>query len=218
MEIPFNFWNVMEYSLGFFGGAGMAYGTYTSTWESTEPTQKKASNLIPILLVVLFIPFVVWQQTFTIERIHKNYENLVDGSAETAAWMVQILALLLILGQTAFVLVKYHFSKNNELVQYSMKDVKLFLSTHFAIYTIFSLLITGAIVSTYRIEQYLYLVNYAVILFVLPKLNPVFDPMEINKNKWARNFLLVLIILAVLALIAINIHGEMNGAQKRFDF
>jgi hypothetical protein len=218
MEIPFNFWNVMEYSLGFFGGAGMAYGTFTSDWETTEAGQKKSSNLIPILLVVLFIPFVVWQQTFTIERIHKNYENLVDGSAETAAWMVQILALLLILGQTAFVLVKYHFSKKNELVQYSMKDVKLFLSTHFAIYTIFSLLITGAIVSTYRIEQYLYLVNYAVILFVLPKLNPVFDPMEINKNKWARNFLLVLIILAVLAMVAINIHGEMNGAQKRFDF
>jgi hypothetical protein len=115
-------------------------------------------------------------------------------------------------------LVKYHFSKKNELVQYSAKEVKLFLSTHFALYTIFSLLITGAIVSTYRIEQYLYLVNYAVILFVLPKLNPVFDPMEINKNKWARNFLLVLLILAVLAMVAINIHGEMNGAQKRFDF
>jgi hypothetical protein len=41
--IGFNFWNVMEYSIGFFGGAGMAYATLTSSWPtgaaaSTPPT------------------------------------------------------------------------------------------------------------------------------------------------------------------------------------
>lgn len=29
-EIDFNFWNVMEYSIGFFGGIGMAFGTFTA--------------------------------------------------------------------------------------------------------------------------------------------------------------------------------------------
>ena len=76
-EIPFNFWNVMEYSLGFFGGAGMAYGTFTSDWGEGDVGQRKSSNLIPLLLVVLFIPFVVWQQSFTIERLQQNYEPRV---------------------------------------------------------------------------------------------------------------------------------------------
>lgn len=29
VEIPFNMWNVMEYSIGFFGGTGMAYGVFS---------------------------------------------------------------------------------------------------------------------------------------------------------------------------------------------
>ena len=208
----------MEYSLGFFGGAGMAYGTFTSSWESTDTGQKKSSNLIPILLVVLFIPFVVWQQSFTIERLQKNYESLVGSNAELAAWIVQIFALMLILGQTIFVLVKYHFTNKTDLVQFSKADVNILLGTHFAIYTIFSLLITGAFVSTYRIEQYLYLVNYAVILVAIPKLSPVFYPKPIDNNKWARNFLLVMVILAALALLAISSHGELPCAHKRFEF
>ena len=57
-EIPFNFWNVMEYSLGFFGGLGMAYGTFNSEWEQAKPTQQRSSNFIPLLLVTLL--FHLW--------------------------------------------------------------------------------------------------------------------------------------------------------------
>jgi hypothetical protein len=72
--------------------------------------------------------------------------------------------------------------------------------------------------SPYRIEQYLYLVNYAIIVFAIPRLNPVFVPGETNGNRWLRNFLIVVAFIAVLALIAVNTHGEMPGMQKRFEF
>ena len=32
LEIDFNMWNVMEYSIGFFGGIAMAFGVFTSEW------------------------------------------------------------------------------------------------------------------------------------------------------------------------------------------
>ena len=32
LEIQFNMWNVMEYSIGFCGGIGMAYGVFSSAW------------------------------------------------------------------------------------------------------------------------------------------------------------------------------------------
>jgi len=173
---------------------------------------------MPMILAVLFIPFVVWQQSFEFDRIQETYQKLTSGNAETIAQVVRAIALLLIIVQFLFVLVKYHLSKVGNTVQYSTAEVKAFFLTHFGTYTIFSLLITGAIISPYRIEQYLYLVNYAIIVIAIPKLNPVFEPREIRKNVWLRNFLILLVFIALLALIAINTHGEMSGMHKRFEF
>lgn len=217
-QIPFNFWNVMEYSLGFFGGLGMAYGTFTSEWEQTDPTQKRSSNFIPLLLVSLFIPFVVWEQSFGLESIQRNYAKLISGNVESIAIVVQSLAFLLIILQTAYVLIRYHYKQENKLIQYSGNDVKVFFISHFGIYIIYTLLITGAVVSTYRIEQYLYIVNYIIILIALPKLSPVFESKGIKTGKWGFNFLILIVFIAILAVIAANSHGEMSGSHNRFDF
>lgn len=217
-EIPFNMWNVMEYSLGFFGGLGMAYGTFTSEWEKTEPVQKKISNFIPMLLVVLVIPFVVWDQSFELERLQKTYTNLISGDAETVASFIQIIAFSLIIIQAAFIFVKYYYLQKDSMVQYSGAQVKSFFISHFGIYIVFSLLITGAFVSMYRVEQYLYIVNFVIILIALPKLNPAFESKGIYTGEWGRNFLLVLLFIAILAIIAISTHGEMGGMNKRFEF
>lgn len=217
-EIQFNFWNVMEYTLGFFGGIGMAYGTFTSAWEPADNVQKKSSNLLPILLVVLFIPFVVWQQSFVGERVQETYAKLIDGDIDGVVWAIKIIALVLIITQSAFVLSRYYFLPKGNEIQYSGRDVKTFFLSHFGIYMVYSFLMTGAIVSIYRIEQYLYLVNYVIILVLLPKLKPEFEPREINAGKWGRFFLIVMLIIAVLAIIAINSHDEIKGAQHRFEF
>ena len=217
-EIKFNMWNVMEYSIGFFGGLGMAYGTFTSEWERTEPVQEKKSNFVPILLVVFLIPFIVWDQTFELKRIQENYSKIMEGDVMFTAWLVEIIAIVLILLQTGYVLIKYHFKKNESMVSFSGSEVKTFFLSHFAIYTIFSLLITGAIISTYRIEQYLYIVNYIIILLVLPKLSPVFEFREINSNKWFKNFLIVVGFIAVLAIIIINFQEELPNMNRRWEF
>lgn len=217
-EIKFNMWNVMEYSIGFFGGLGMAYGTFTSEWEKTEPAQEKTSNFIPILVVVFLIPFVVWDQTFELKRIQENYSKIMEGDVTFTAWLVEIIAIVLILAQTGYVLIKYHFRKKESMVSFSGSEVKTFFLSHFAIYTIYSLLITGAIISTHRIEQYLYIVNYAIILIVLPKLSPVYDLREINSNKWFKNFLIVVGFIAILAIIIINFQEELPNMNRRWEF
>ncbi len=117
-DIQFNMWNVMEYSLGFFGGLGMAYGTFTSEWEKTEASQKKTSNLVPILLLVFLIPFVVWDQTFELKKIQDTYSKIMEGDAPLVAWLVQIIALALILIQTGYVLIKYYYLKKDGLLRF----------------------------------------------------------------------------------------------------
>ena len=217
-EIQFNFWNVMEYSLGFFGGIGMAYGTFTSKWEEVSSTQKKNSNLVPILFVVFLIPFVVWDQTFELKKIHETYSKLIDGDVTSISSIIQFIALALILLQTGYVVIKYYYLKKDNLIQYTGKEVKAFFFSHFAIYTIFSFLITGVFVSTYRIEQYLYFVNFIVIFLALPKLHPVFEWREINSTKWFRNLLIVIAFIAILAIIIISLQEELPGMNRRWEF
>ena len=217
MEIKFNMWNVMEYSLGFFGGAGMAYGTFTSKWDEGAKGQYRKSNFIPMLMATLFIPFVVWQQSFNMEDLQKTYENIISGDAAPAASWVQVVTFVILILMVAWVMVVYYYQRQGDRVGYTHNDVLKYFAALFGVYMVYSWLRTGAVVSAYRIEQYLYLVNYIIVLWVLPKRKPVFLPRTSSTEKWMMYFLLVLFMIAVLAIIAINTHGEMGGMNKRFD-
>lgn len=216
-DIHFNFWNVMEYSLGFFGGVGMAYGTFTSRWEDAEE-RPVSSNIIPVVLLVLFIPYVVWHQSFETERLQKIFSKIITTGVDSKVLFTQTVAFVLILLQFGFVYWKYVHSRVGGLIQYTKKEASYFFMSHFGLYMVFSALITGAFMSTYRIEQYLYFANYAIIILVLPKLSPTCEPREINVGKWLKYFTLILAIIAILAFIAINSHEPYPNEQRRFEF
>lgn len=213
--IKFNFWNVMEYSLGFFGGLGMSYGTLTSTWEKSETTQKKSAVLFPLLMLTLIIPFIMWQQNFDTERIYKMLTNInvPDGSPlfGITEWVGLVLIIL-----TAGIWVYKYYNSQPASVTYGYKDLHTFFVGHLSLYIVFSFIITGAFISTYRIEQYLYVVNLVIILLLINKTHPVFTSRINNVNKWSVNMVVVALFIALLALIASNSHEELKGAQKRF--
>jgi hypothetical protein len=64
----------------------------------------------------------------------------------------------------------------------------------------------------------LYIVNFVVVLFLLKKLYPAFWETRIDKvncKRWGLYLLGIAVIFAILALIAINSHGEI-GHHTRF--
>lgn len=212
LEIPFNFWNVMEYSLGFFGGLGMTYGTLTSEWEVTEDKHSKNSQLLPLLLVVLFIPFIVWQQTFEGGKLSESYAGLGYAQfADRVLWG----ALVLVVIFSVFWINKF-YRLQQDPVTCLYNDLFILLAGHLGLYIVFSYLITGAWLSAYRIEQYLYFVNLVIILAFIGKTRPEFTVVDINASVWVRGFIALIIFIGVLALILINVHGELKGAQTRF--
>lgn len=215
-EIHFNFWNVMEYSLGFFGGLGMAYGTLTSKWEDAENLQTKNSQLFPLLMVVLVIPFIVWEQTFELKRITEilSKVNISEGSPILAG--IQWFSLFLVLLMTFIWLLKFFIKKTNE-VSYSFNEIFTLFIGHLGLYIVFSWLITGAFLSTYRIEQYLYLLNLLIVIFVIRKTKPEFSDYSISLKQWSLNTAGLIIVIAIFAFILINSHGELKGAKKRFN-
>lgn len=210
-EIKFNFWNVMEYSLGFFGGIGMAYGTFTSHWEDSTETQY-SKQWFPMLMLVLIIPITMWQQNFRMDRLEKTITPLLTASDQAIELSVRWDSLLLILFAGIYWLNVHAKSKS---LDYS--DIKKFFIGHFGLYMLLSILITGAFLSTYRIEQYLYILNFAIIIYLLSRAEEVvFENQSLSWNTYAKNFGIVLAFIAVLAYIAASSHDEIKGSHKRF--
>lgn len=214
-DIHFNFWNVMEYSLGFFGGIGMAYGTLTSKWEEEVSNHSKKSQLFPLLMLVLVIPFIVWQQTFEDERITEMLNKIAvfdENTLNFTRWG----ALFLIAIFGGFSIRKYYVIQLND-IGFSFQEIKVLFVGFFGLYIVLSWLITGAFLSTYRIEQYLYMVNFVVIIFFIKKTKPEFIDTSISLKKWSWNMAGVIAIIAVLAFILTNSHDELKGANMRFN-
>ncbi|NIJ55853.1 hypothetical protein [Dyadobacter arcticus] len=216
--IKFNFWNVMEYSIGFFGGIGMAYGTFTSEWEKSEDSVSKNNLIAPILILTLIIPFIVWDQSFETERLVdtiKSFNPNSDGPAITK--YVQWAALLLVLIFSGFTLYYFYFKKAGQLINLTAEQLRPFFFANLGLYTIYSILITCAFMSLYRIEQYLYILNILVIGFLLNKFEVTFSNRRLNISRWVINFIFILAFFAILTAVAVSSHGELKGANSRFE-
>jgi len=214
--ITFNFWNVMEYSLGFFGGLGMAYGVFTSEWPEGSKTTNKWGNLAPAFMVILLIPFIVWNQSFGIERLAETFSGIYQGDVALMATSIRGFAIFLILFYTGYVYYGYFMIKKDREIEYNYTEVRNFFIGFMGLYIVYTFLVTGAFMSFYRIEQFLYIANFIIILAVLPALKPVFVIRGTNGKKWIKNLLLILLFIGVLALIAIQTHGDLGGAHDRF--
>nr|WP_295930760.1 hypothetical protein [uncultured Dyadobacter sp.] len=216
--VKFNFWNVMEYSIGFFGGIGMAYGTFTSEWEVSEVRVNRSSLLAPIIILALIIPFIVWDQSFETERltdIIRRFNPVADAAGITL--YVQWIAFLLVLAFGGYSIYRYYLRGSDTFPEQQYEGLQMFFFLNLGLYTIYSILITGAYMSLYRIEQYLYILNVLAIGFLMKKMQPGFSERGLNFNRWVINFIFVIAIFAILTAVAISTHGELNGANRRFE-
>jgi hypothetical protein len=217
-EIKFNFWNVMEYSIGFFGGVGMAYGTLTSQWEQSETTVQKKTLLLPILTITLLIPFIVWDQSMSVKKLTRNIlraDSVVDNFP--LIYYMQGISLLLVIAFAAYSIYYFYYKKSStfELVY---KEIRAFFLTLLTIYTTYSLLITYSFLSTKRPEQYLYIVNIVAIAWLLKQYPQSISIPErgINPGKWSVNLAFTVVIILLLAAVAVSSHDGLRGAESRF--
>jgi hypothetical protein len=204
--VNINFWNVMEYSIGFFGGLGMAYGTLTSSWPEQETVDNRMSNLVPILFLAAFIPFVLWDQSFVTEKLTFIIK---EGGTEDTVLLFQILAGISIAVFILTMLARYWRST------YTFSDVRSIFLISILIYTFLSFLLTG--IYSHPIEQYLYIVNIGLILFLVPSVSNNFEVIEEKPSNWIIACVLCVLVVGLFAMIAINSHSEIPGMEVRFE-
>jgi len=211
-EIHFNFWNVMEYSLGFFVGVGLAYSTLTTEWEPEEQENTgEKKQLFHLIMLVLIIPYIMWQQNFEWERIQSTYVKLLATDDQSVYNLVIYGSLILTLAMGI-----YWVAKFRKTSAFSFEEVRKFFFGHWLLYITLSYIVTGAIISTYRIEQYLYLINFFVILMLINRANAEFKPELFSFGKAFKVFGAIILFISLLAFILIQTHGELKGSHKRF--
>ena len=102
---------------------------------------------------------------------------------------------------------------------FKRKDVLVLFILYFASYIFISYCVTGAFSGTFLLNHHLYVANILAVLVLLGQRFPAFiehHGLEASGAKWFLYMAVVLGIVLVLALVLINIHGEINGANARF--
>lgn len=228
--IAFHHWNVMEYSIGFFGGSAVAYAVFTSHWpqktDGETAALPHATRLAALLVLAGLIPLVLWQQSFTAERLARMLQDSGLG-IECSAWITFIQALVLAgITVSAVFTLKIYGKKNppahlptpqaDAACKRLYRDIWRFFVFYMLAFIGLSFLITGAFFSAHRIEQYLYPLNLIVILLLVGKVRAPFTARSLDLRCFLAVVLLALLVLAALGYAAIHMHGELWGAQKRF--
>jgi hypothetical protein len=217
--LAFNWWNVMEFTLGFCGGLGMAYGVFTREWpQSAKPS--KTANGIAVVFLFLALPLINLIQAFDKENIAKTAERL--GVADTMAFAdLQVtFAYIAVLVFAVIGFILYRKMKDSLYPFYA--PFMLFAYTLY--YTVFSHLRKMSFYTELRsqVEQILYWV-VIIVFFSMWIRNREKDQVSLfadgKPETWSRWSLIIgtaLAILAVAVLVSINSHEGIGGYHERF--
>jgi hypothetical protein len=88
--LTLNWWNLMEFTLGFCGGLGMAYGVFTREWpKSVSPS--KPANWLALVFMAFAVPATNILQAFEIQEFLEMAVRLDLSNPQGFAWMLLLL-------------------------------------------------------------------------------------------------------------------------------
>ncbi len=215
LEINFNMWNVMEYSIGFFGGGTLAYSVFTSQWPVITEKPKPWENRVNYIVVFILIPFIVFNESLTFGKLEERLGNSgIDANTALISSIVSFFVVLVMAVYAVFKIESRHFDLKGKTAS------GLYLVV-FSAYIIVSFLVAGALGGQFHSNHFLYLLNLLGAIVLMYRVsNPfVFNTeydLTIGKKHWF--FLVtVLVVIVLLAFVLINMHGEIGGSRYRFE-
>lgn len=216
--IPFNWWNVMEYSIGFFGGLGMAYGIFTGKhWPKTVPPNRMSNILAWVFLIVL-LPVINLIEGVNTQRLVNTGKGIAVADPESFAltWQVAmwVLSLLIVLA-----LYYYYNPLRNSLTQPKIVSITLIF---FIWYIVISNVVSAIWLTPKFSSQHLYWVNLLALWLLIR--NPGQEDWEaVNQKRpdaWAGTvakwWIAAVVLILLLSLLAISFSYVHPHAQLRF--
>lgn len=217
--ISFNWWNVMEYSIGFFGGLGMAYGVFSrSNWSKTIAPDR-VSNTVAWIFVIVLVPMINLIEGVGTERMINTGKGI--QSADPAAFAFNWQVILWVISLLGMILFTWYYKPSQTSVTSFPKAATLTL-LYLCWYIIVSNVVSAIWLTPKFSSQHLYWVNLAVIGLFFRKLSVVKVPEDVRAplGNWAipvlKWWVAVVICILVLSFIAVSVNYVHPHAQLRF--
>jgi len=215
IELPFNTWNMAEYSIGFFGGIGMAYGVFSSKWEHETEEPQKWENKVALFFLIGLIPLIIFRESFSYGMFLEKYKELSNGT--TIAFLNSLSAgcvMVLITGT-----IWYFLHQSQE--PFGFRQTLLLFLIYTIGYIVLSYISTGLFLGTFlkNSNHHLYLINLLVAVLLLRKDYKAFSNKQtdcIDWKTWLFWTVFIILILVLFALIAIRLHGPTDDSFDRF--
>ena len=218
--VSYNWWNVMEFTLGLLGGIGMAYGVLSSNWPEKITPNKKA-NLISLILVIFIIPAINIFQSFETKKIVELAERLSVSDTLQFAFHTQIEVWSILFVFTF--LIFYSWKKLSKETNSTNWGIVLF-SLYSLLYVIFGNIKTGFYYSSSflsnSVTMYWIILPIIITLLIIQKKKTI----RISKDEtileswkyWSLILTGVIILIVLFAIISSISHGVIPGAHNRF--
>ncbi len=217
--VSFNWWNVMEYSIGFFGGLGMAYGIFSQQWDEMRLLSPSSKNWSMLLLFVI-IPVVVIVKSFTRERFETLAEQLMIANFQQFHFIQWVLIIGICIVALSIILIQFKKFKTGENITHQLLIV---LFTTWGWYKLLEIVRSGKLYEYYFTSEDLVFLNMIAVagLWFSFKIDSPFSGFFYDSDFMKRFvwfFYSIILLVLILSGIAINIHDGLPGEQYRFNF
>ncbi|MGC4035576.1 MAG: hypothetical protein QM764_06405 [Chitinophagaceae bacterium] len=217
--IDFNWWNVMEYSIGFFAGLGLAYGVFSKKdWPQTI-VANKASNTAGWIFLILLLPAINLIEGMNTKSMidtanHFHFTNTASFafSWQVTAWILSVVVMIALC----------IYFQMGLMIAITRNKIKFLAFVSLTWYILISNFIGATWLVARFSSQHLYWVNLLAVIFMLSKneniesneieiLSPA-PPVRRLVLLWTFAILLVL----TLSFIAVSAGNANPKAQLRF--
>ncbi|MFO7975258.1 MAG: hypothetical protein R6V12_11560 [Candidatus Hydrogenedentota bacterium] len=221
-EISYNWWNVMEFTLGFCGGLGMAYAIVTRTWPDPV-AHSRVANGLALVFLLLAIPFVNYIEAFRFEKLVRLGESLGAEDLSQFVRTQQIVGLILVVMLAAGELLSWgRYGERKKTLTAAVVPGMFF--GYLGLYTVFSYITGGLFYKEidFGVSHTMY-VPIFVLLFGLWLVfgrrewpDTVMERPEIAWY-WVIISACLALVLVSITTVSINMHEEpLGGSHKRF--
>ncbi|HOD52256.1 MAG TPA: hypothetical protein PLJ71_12335 [Candidatus Hydrogenedentes bacterium] len=221
-EIPYNWWNVMEFTLGFCGGLGMAYAVVSRKWPDPVAPSIPA-NRLALLFLFIAIPFVNHIKAVRVDTLSSLGKSLEVADVSRFVITQQVLAWVLAGLLAAGELLSWRRYGERKKTLTAAVVPGMFLG-YLGLYTIFSY-ITGGLFYRhidFGVSHTMYVPILAVLVamwFAVGQKERHDTVMERPESgiRWLVIAACVALVLVGITFASINMHAKpLGGSHKRF--
>ena len=220
--ISYNWWNVMEFTLGFCGGSAMAWAVLTRRWPETDvPT--KTGTWIAAVIVFLIIPFINLTNGMSTEGFMKAAESTglagADAFAVRQMWITGL--ILVIFALTLLLIHRKYGHDSNKTLRIALPLFFFLVALEYNLFSYIKLLSFHHPFSFARSESLYIFILAALFLTWYFRLrhNPVLpedNGIPETRQRWLVIMGILVLALVIITWLSVSLHGPLPGAHGRF--